>query len=56
MTIHFRQIIIIIAMLLVATILVICIVNDINHSIIYTGLTIIGGLAGYTLGKATTHK
>jgi len=56
MKIDFHAITIIIAMLLVATILVICIANDINHSIIYAGLTIIGGLAGYTLGKATSHK
>jgi len=56
MKIDFHDITIIIAMLLVATVLIICIANSINHSIVYAGLTIIGGLAGFTLGRATKPK
>jgi len=56
MKVDFHDITIIIAMLLVATVLVICIANSINHSIVYAGLTIIGGLAGFTLGRATKPK
>ena len=56
MKIDFHDITIIIAMLLVATVLIVSIANNINHSIIYAGLTIIGGLAGFTLGRATRPK
>lgn len=56
MKITFHDITIIVAILTVATILIVCIANDINHSIVYAGLTIIGGLAGFTLGRATRPK
>jgi len=56
MKITFHDITIIIAMILVSTILIVCIANAINHSIVYAGLTIIGGLAGFTLGRATRPK
>ncbi|GAI53500.1 unnamed protein product, partial [marine sediment metagenome] len=29
---------------------------NINHGIIYTGITIISGLGGYTLGRVRTAK
>lgn len=56
MKIDFHDVTVIIAILTVASILVVCIANDINHSIVYAGLTIIGGLAGYTIGKTTKPK
>lgn len=56
MKITFHAITIIIAMLIVGTILIVCIANNIDHSIVYAGLTIIGGLAGFTLGRATRPK
>jgi len=41
----------IVGMLLATTVVVCCIVNDIDHGIIYGGLAAISGLAGYTLGR-----
>lgn len=56
MRIDFHDITIIIAILTLATILVVCIANHINSSIIYLGITSIAGLAGYTIGKTTKKK
>ncbi len=46
----------IIAMLLIAAVLITCIANNINHGIVYTGLTLVAGLGGYTLGRIITKK
>lgn len=46
----------IVAMVIIAAILITCIVNNINHGLIYTGITIISGLGGYTLGRFRTEK
>lgn len=43
-------------MVIIAAILITCIANDINHGLIYTGITIISGLGGYTLGRFRTEK
>lgn len=46
----------IIAMLSIAAVLIACITHDIDHGIIYTGITIISGLGGYTVGRIITEK
>jgi len=45
-----------VGMILVAIILITCIANDIDHGIIYTGLTILSGLGGYSVGKVVAQK
>lgn len=45
-----------VAMVIVAIILITCIANDINHGIIYAGITIISGLGGYSVGRFRTEK
>lgn len=52
----FRDLIAIIAMLIVAGVLAMAISQNINHGIIYTGLTIISGLGGYSVGRIITKK
>jgi len=52
----FRDLIAIISMLIVAGILTMCITSNINSGIIYTGLTIISGLGGYSVGRIITKK
>lgn len=51
-----KEILAIIAMLCLTSVLVICIANEINHGIIYTGLTAISGIGGYTIGRIVTKK
>lgn len=51
-----KDILAIVAMLIVAGILITCIANNINHGIIYTGLTIVAGLGGYSVGRIWTEK
>ncbi|GAI01712.1 unnamed protein product [marine sediment metagenome] len=46
----------IVAMVIIAVILITCIANDINHGIIYSGIAVISGLGGYTLGRVRTEK
>lgn len=51
-----KEILAILAMLLITAVLITCIANDINHGIIYTGLTAVTGLGGYTIGRIVTKK
>ena len=44
------------AMLIVAFIVILCILNDYNHGIAYAGLTIVSGLGGYILGRRQAIK
>ena len=46
----------ILAMVIIAVILVTCIAHDIDHGIIYGGITAISGLGGYALGRFHTEK
>lgn len=46
----------ILAMLLITIVLITCIANDLNGGIIYTGLAVISGLGGYTVGRVVTKK
>lgn len=46
----------IVAMALVTIVLITCIANDINSGIIYSGIAIISGLGGYTIGRVRTEK
>lgn len=52
----FKDLVAIIAMLIVVGVLVMCITQEINSGIIYTGLTIISGLGGYSIGRIITKK
>jgi len=45
-----------IAMLLVTIVLITCIANNIDHGVIYAGLTILSGLGGYVLGRTIPRK
>lgn len=45
-----------VAMVIVAIILITCIANDINHGIVYAGITIISGLGGYSVGRFRKSK
>lgn len=40
----------------VVIILIACIANDIDHGIIYSGIAVISGLGGYTIGRVRTEK
>ena len=51
-----KEILPLVAMFIVAAILIACIANDIDHGIVYTGLAIISGLGGYTVGRSITGK
>lgn len=46
----------ILAMVIIAAVIITCIANDIDHGIIYGGITAISGLGGYTLGRYRTEK
>lgn len=46
----------IVAIIAIVIILIACIANDINHGIVYTGITLLSGLGGYTLGRVRTEK
>lgn len=52
----FKDLLAIIAMLIVAAVLIVCIANDINHGIIYTGLVIISGLGGFEIHRRAVKK
>lgn len=52
----FKDLRAIIAMLIVAAVLIICIVNDINHGLIYSGIVIISGLGGFVLHRIASKK
>ena len=51
-----KDILAIIAMLIIAGILITCIANDIDHGIVYTGLCLISGLGGYSVGRIITER
>ena len=51
-----KDILAIIAMLIIAGILITCITNDIDHEIVYTGLCLISGLGGYSVGRIITKR
>jgi len=53
---YIKDITSIVAMLLIAAVLITCITSDIDHGIIYTGLTLLAGLGGYTVGRIITEK
>lgn len=46
----------IVAMVIIAIVLITCIANDINGGIVYSGIAVISGLGGYTLGRYRTEK
>lgn len=46
----------IVAMVIIAVILITCITNDIDGGIIYSGIAVVSGLGGYTLGRYRTEK
>lgn len=46
----------IVAMVIIGIILITCIVNNLNHGIIYAGISVVSGLGGYTLGKFRAEK
>jgi len=52
----FRDLIGIMSMLLVTGVLVMCIANNLDSGIIYSGLVIISGLGGYSVGRIITKK
>jgi len=41
------------AMIMIVCLVMICIIKDIDHGVVYTGLALISGLGGYVL--ATKH-
>jgi len=51
-----QDIIAILAMILVTAVLIACIANDIDHGIVYSGLALISGLGGYSVGRIVTKK
>ncbi len=51
-----KEILAIIAMLLITAVLITCIANDLNGGIVYSGLASICGLGGYTIGRIVTKK
>jgi len=51
-----KDILAIIAMLIIAGILIACIANDLDHGIVYTGLCLISGLGGYSVGRIITKR
>ncbi|MBA7624692.1 hypothetical protein ES703_32104 [subsurface metagenome] len=48
-----KDIVPLVAMVLVFITLIVCVGNDIDSGIVYTGLTIISGLGGFTIGRIT---
>ena len=45
----------IVAIIAVASLIVICVANDINHGLVYTGVSAISGIAGYNVARRVHH-
>lgn len=52
----FRDSLAIIAMLIIAAILGMCITKNIDSGLLYSGLTLLAGLGGYSVGRILTKK